>query len=156
MQTVAELVKQGRHFGVGQQRRSRSYRRREVAHQLRDGQRLSGRQGLGDHAFVHPGATALLAARIRIEVETRDNLARPVAQVVIANRWVPHHRLRSLAHADAVEPLRQGEKARKDPGQGKVRTQFFLRNLKAGGLQSLAIEPDVPGVELAAGKRLQL
>ena len=156
MQAVAELVKQRGDFVVRQEGRSRRDRSGEVAYQLRDRQRVARGQRLGDDAFVHPCAAALLGARIGIEVEAGDDFVAGVQQIVKADAGMPHADRRSLTHADSVQALRQREQTCQYLGKRKIRPQRLLRDLESALLQAFAIESNVPGVQLAPGELFEI
>src|SRR3546814_9163581 len=69
MQAVAEFVEQRHDFVVRQQCRFARQRWREIASQISD-RLLQAMRGMAAvDALVHPGAGALVGARVRVEIE---------------------------------------------------------------------------------------
>ena len=62
----------------------------------------------------------------------------------------------ALAHRDAVQPLGHREQAGQHLRKREIRPQRLLRHLEAALLQPLAEEREVPGLELAPGKLLEI
>ena len=128
-----------------------------VADEVGDRQRGAAGQLLAADAVVHPGAAALVRARVGVEVEAADcSCARGVEDVVVARVRMPDRHAVARRARDAEQPLDDAEQAAEHARQREVRAQLFLRDAVALFLQALGIEGDVPGVELAAGERGEL
>ena len=155
VQPVAELVEQRQHVVVRQQRRLIRRRRQEVAHQVRHRQRRAARQALAADALVHPGAAALVRARVGVEVEAADRLAAGT-DVEKSRVGVPHRCALPLADGDAEQPFGDLEQPAEHARQREVGPQLLLRHREPLALQPLGVEAHVPGGQRPARERLEL
>jgi len=145
-------------FGVRQERGLRADRRHEVADQVRDRQGCSVGEPLAADALVHPGAAALLRARVEIDVETAAARAVGIENVVEADVWMIQIDAAALGDAHAIELFGDGEHAGEHARQRKIRAQLLFRELQPLALQPLGIERYIPGrkIELARGETPQV
>jgi len=146
VQAVAELVKEGFHLAVGDQRGLAGHRWREVAGQKRD--RRLQRIALTHPApgGGHPGAAAFLRARVKVGVELPAQCAIAVADLVEAHIRMPGIDVIPLMDANAKEPFHDREKPGHDLIGRKPRAQVLGREVVAGLAQPLAVVAHIPGL----------
>src|SRR6185437_1302403 len=111
---------------------------------------------LAPDAFVHPGAAALVGARVSIQIEAADRPPRGALDLEEAYVRMPHRSAAALADVHVEEPLGDFEKPGEHARQGEVGAQLLLGNRIALALQPLREETDIPGLELAPGESLQI
>ncbi len=156
MQAVPKLVKQRDDLSMRQLRGLRAHGGCEIADELRHRQRRAGGQRLGNDAFVHPGTAAFFGARIRIEEKAGHGAPVLIEQIVEANAGMPDADIAARSDTHAIQTLRQRKQSVQYLWQRKIGAQCFLRYFVAAFLEPLAVEGQIPGVELAARKFLQV
>src|SRR5256885_771826 len=93
------------------------------------------------------GVLVLTRARVEVEVDAADHLARAgVADVEVDDVVVPH-RNGELVEAEAVEPLADVEHPAEGGGRGEVRPQRFLVDGVTPLAQALAVEHHFPALD---------
>ena len=99
MQQVAEFVENGLHFAVSQQGRPAAGGRRQIAaDQAQVRAEAAGGRTAGDQR-VHPGAAALVFARIPVGVKAAQERPGFVVDVVVARLRIPNRNAGLFRHA---------------------------------------------------------
>jgi hypothetical protein len=154
VQAVAELVEEGGHVVVREQRRLAVHAAGEVAHQLRDGRlqhAVVGAQPAGAHV-VHPGAAALGGAGGGVEVELADLLAAALDAVELHARMPRGRAVAADRHLE--QRLDDLEQAGHDLGRGEVLLHLLLAEGVARFLELLADVAPVPGLRVGDAQLL--
>src|SRR3979411_3268746 len=156
VQSMAKLVEECEHVVVSQQCRSVPTGRQKIAHEICNRQCGSGIQALAADALVHPCATALVGARVSIEIKAADGL--PVGSLDFEEAYVrvPDRYVLPLRDAYSEKPGCYFEEPCEHVRQRKIRPHLFLGDRVAAALQALGIEPHIPGRELAPRERLEV
>ena len=161
VQAVSELMKQGRHIVMGEQRRLTVHAAGKVADQVRH----RGLQLLGVWAqpararVVHPGAAAFASAGAWVEVEVAKQLAGAL-DAVKAHVHMPKRRC-IWADADIKQGFYDLEQAGEHLGGSEIGLNFLLAESVAGLFEFLADIGPVPGLwvgkaEFGGGKFAQV
>ena len=149
VQTVAELVEQGDHFVVGEQRRFAVDRTVEVTGQVGD-RLLQGAIQLTHlaDAVVHPRPAALVLAGIQVEIEAAAQLVVFVIQLEEAHFRMPHIDIGTLFGGNTVNALHHFEQT----VNGFVFREIGAQLLIADAVEMLflffAVVSDVPRLQL--------
>lgn len=114
VQTVAELVEQGRHFIMGKQCRLAVYRAVKVAGQVSDRflQAAIGFSHLAN-AIIHPRPTALVFTRVQVKIEATARLTAFVEQVEEAHVRMVNVNIVALFRGNAVDAFHYFKQAAK-------------------------------------------
>ncbi len=139
MQQVAELVEEGLDLLV-----------REEGGRVADGRADVGAEephvrvlrARSVHESVHPRPTALVLARVEVDVEGSDHVL-PFVDAEAAHALVPCRR-GALPHLDAVELARHLEEAREDRVDGEVRAEELVVEVEARLAHLLGVVAEVP------------
>ena len=152
MQQVAELVEDGFHLAMSQERGLVADGRREVAaHAARMGLEAGRRLDARDEGF-HPGAVALAFARIPIGVEGTEKQPVAVAHFVAADIGVPQGYALAPRHFDPVEFLHDGEHAIDHALGREVGAKLFFVEIVERAALLFGPVTDIPGLQLLPGK----
>ena len=151
MQQVSELVEDGLHVTMRQQRRAAIHGRREIAaHQseVRLGAIFFGKPS---DEGVHPRAAALSFAWIPIGIERPEQRSIRVVNSVHLHVRVPHGRAPLLRHANSVKALDGFKHALHHALQREVGAQGFLIEIVERGALFLGVIGNIPGCKFAGG-----
>ena len=131
MEQMAELVENGLHFAMRQERRPGAEGRCQVAAdqaQVRlERARLQavGHGAAGDQG-IHPGTAALVFARVPVGIKAAQESAVPIMDIVVADLRVPYRHAGPFGYPDAVQPVDQVEKSGQDAVEREVRAERLL------------------------------
>ena len=146
---MTELVEQGNHFVMGEQRRFAAYRTVEVTGQVGD-RFLQGTVGFTHlaYAVVHPRPAALVLTRVEIEVEAAAQLVFLVIQLEEAHVRVPDVDIGTLFGGDAIDALYHFEQAVNGFVFREVRAQLLVADAVEMLLLFFAVVRDIPRLQL--------
>ena len=152
---MAELVKQRHHVRVAKLRCFTRRWRREIADEVGDRQGAGGADPDPRRHLGHPRATALVVAGKEVAVEATDLPPVGGQHGEVAYVRVPGADRGPLADRESVQAVGYGEHALQHARQREPWPQPFLGDVEALGAQQFGVVADVPGLEAAAGIRLE-
>lgn len=153
VQTVAELVEQGDHFVMGEQRRLAVDRAVEVTGQVGD-RLLQGTiqfTHLAD-AVVHPRPAALMLAGIQVEIEAAAQLVVFVIQLEEAHFRMPHIDIGTLFSGNTVNALNHFKQAANGFVFREIGAQLLIADAVEVLLLFFAVVGNVPRLQLIDAK----
>ena len=153
VQAVTELVEQGDHFVVSEQRRFTIYRAVEVTSQIRDRflQRTISFTHLA-YAVIHPRPAALVFTGIQIEVEATAQFVIFVIQFEETYIRMPDINIFTLFSGDAVNTFHHFKQAVNRFVFREVRTQLFVTDAVEVLFLFFAVVSDIPRLQLIDAK----
>ena len=153
VQAVTELVEEGDHFVVSEQRRFTIYRAVEVTSQIRDRflQRTISFTHLA-YAVIHPRPAALVFTGIQIEVEATAQFVIFVIQFEETYIRMPDINIFTLFSGDAVNTLNHFKQAVNRFVFREVRTQLFVTDAVEVLFLFFAVVSDIPRLQLIDAK----
>ena len=154
VQTVAELVEQGDHFIMREQRRLTVNRTVKVTGQVGDRflQRAIGFAHLAD-AVIHPRPATLVLTRIQIEVEAAAQFVIFVIQLEEAHVGMPDIHIVTLSGRNAVNALYHFKQAVHGFVFREVRAQLLIADAVKVLLLFLAVVRDIPRLQFIDAER---
>ena len=146
MQQVPELVKDGLHLAVSQQRGLVADRRRQIS---ADQAEMRAHAGNPRQEGVHPGPAALVLARVEIGVERAQlRSIRFIADGVVAHLRIPGRKAGFLLDRDPEDPAKNGEHAVHYFLEREIRAQRFFIEIVQRGALLFGVVGDIPGLNL--------